>query len=31
MRYWAQLATFLRQQGMKQDWIHDFLMSKVMD
>ena len=27
----GQLATFLRQQGFKQDWTHDFLMSKVMD
>ena len=26
----AQLATFLRQQGYKQDWIHDILMSPVM-
>jgi uncharacterized damage-inducible protein DinB len=31
MRHWAQLATFFRQQGMKQDWIHDFLMSKAME
>ena len=27
----GQLATFLRQQGFKQDWIHDILASKVMD
>jgi uncharacterized damage-inducible protein DinB len=30
MRHWAQIATFLRQQGFKQDWIHDFLMSDAM-
>jgi uncharacterized damage-inducible protein DinB len=30
MRHWAQLATFFRQQGLKQDWIHDFLLSKAM-
>jgi uncharacterized damage-inducible protein DinB len=27
----GQLATFLRQQGFKQDWTHDFLLSKVME
>ncbi len=27
----AQMATFLRQQGFKQDWIHDFILSKVME
>ena len=27
----AQLATFLRQQGYKQDWIHDFIASKAME
>ena len=27
----GQLATFLRQQGFKQDWIHDFILSEVMD
>ena len=27
----GQLATFLRQQGFKQNWIHDILASKVMD
>jgi uncharacterized damage-inducible protein DinB len=27
----AQLATFLRQQGFKQDWIHDFIASKAME
>ena len=26
----GQLATFLRQQGFKQDWTHDFIVSKVM-
>jgi uncharacterized damage-inducible protein DinB len=26
----AQLATFLRQQGFKQDWTHDLIASKVM-
>ncbi len=31
MRHWAQLSTFLRQQGFKQDWNHDFLMSKAME
>ncbi|MGC2194700.1 MAG: DinB family protein [Terriglobales bacterium] len=27
----AQLATFLRQQGFKQDWTHDFIVSKLME
>jgi uncharacterized damage-inducible protein DinB len=27
----GQLATFLRQQGLKQNWTHDFLMSQVME
>ena len=27
----AQLATFLRQQGHKQDWTHDFILSKVVE
>jgi uncharacterized damage-inducible protein DinB len=27
----AQLATFLRQQGLKQDWTHDFILSKAME
>ena len=27
----GQLATFLRQQGFKQDWTHDFILSKVME
>jgi len=30
MRHWAQISTFLRQQGLKQDWNHDFLMSAAM-
>jgi uncharacterized damage-inducible protein DinB len=30
IRHWAQIATFLRQQGLKQEWSHDFLMSNVM-
>lgn len=31
IRHWAQLSTFFRQQGLKQDWVHDFLMSKAME
>jgi uncharacterized damage-inducible protein DinB len=31
MRHWAQISTFLRQQGLKQEWHHDFLMSKAME
>jgi len=31
IRHWAQLSTFLRQQGFKQPWVHDFLMSKPME
>ena len=31
MRHWAQLATTLRQNGLKQDWQHDFIFSKVID
>jgi uncharacterized damage-inducible protein DinB len=27
----GQLATFLRQHGLKQDWIHDFLLSNAME
>jgi uncharacterized damage-inducible protein DinB len=27
----GQLATFLRQQGFKQNWVHDFIMSQVME
>ena len=29
MRHWAQLATYLRQQGHKQPWAHDFIFSNV--
>jgi uncharacterized damage-inducible protein DinB len=25
-RHWAQVATSLRQQGLRQDWRHDYLM-----
>ena len=27
----GQLATFLRQQGFKQNWIHDFIMSRAIE
>jgi uncharacterized damage-inducible protein DinB len=27
----GQLATFLRQQGFKQDWTHDIILSNVME
>lgn len=30
IRHWAQLSTFLRQQGYAQDWQHDFIFSKVI-
>ncbi len=30
VRHWAQLATFLRQQGYPQDWPHDFIFSSVI-
>ena len=30
VRHWAQLATFLRQQGYEQDWPHDFIFSSVI-
>jgi uncharacterized damage-inducible protein DinB len=30
MRHWAQIATFLRQNGFKQEWTHDLLVSKAM-
>jgi uncharacterized damage-inducible protein DinB len=30
VRHWAQLSTFLRQQGFKQDWQHDFIFSNVI-
>jgi uncharacterized damage-inducible protein DinB len=25
-RHWAQIAAFLRQQGLPQDWPHDYLL-----
>lgn len=31
MRHWAQISTYLRQQGLKQEWNHDFLLSKAME
>lgn len=31
VRHWGQLATYLRQQGHKQDWPHDLIFSKVME
>jgi uncharacterized damage-inducible protein DinB len=31
LRHWAQLATFLRQHGYKQDWQHDFIFSSVIE
>lgn len=31
LRHWAQLATFLRQQGLQQEWRHDFLLSQAME
>lgn len=31
MRHWAQLATALRQNGLKQDWQHDFIFSKTVE
>lgn len=30
MRHWAQLATFLRQKGYKQDWPHDFIFTNAI-
>ena len=30
VRHWAQLATYLRQKGFRQDWHHDFIFSNVM-
>lgn len=30
MRHWAQLATALRQNGLKQDWQHDFIFTKTV-
>lgn len=31
VRHWGQLATYLRQQGHKQDWPHDLIFSTVME
>src|SRR5262249_5182438 len=31
MRHWAQISTYLRQQGFKQEWNHDFLLTKAME
>ena len=31
MRHWAQLATTLRQNDLKQDWQHDFIFSNVIE
>lgn len=31
IRHWAQIATFLRQQGFKQKWSHDFLLSHALE
>jgi uncharacterized damage-inducible protein DinB len=30
IRHWAQISTYLRQQGLKQEWKHDLLMSEAM-
>lgn len=30
IRHWAQIATYLRQQGFKQEWRHDLLVSDAM-
>jgi uncharacterized damage-inducible protein DinB len=30
VRHWAQISTYLRQQGFKQDWPHDFIFSNVI-
>jgi uncharacterized damage-inducible protein DinB len=30
LRHWAQIFTYLRQQGLKQEWNHDLLMNKAM-
>jgi uncharacterized damage-inducible protein DinB len=30
VRHWAQLSTYLRQKGFKQDWQHDFIFSAVI-
>ncbi len=31
LRHWAQISTYLRQQGLRQEWHHDLLMSKAME
>jgi uncharacterized damage-inducible protein DinB len=31
VRHWAQLASYLRQQGHQQDWQHDFLFTSVVN
>lgn len=31
VRHWAQLASYLRQQGYQQDWPHDFIFSNVIE
>lgn len=31
MRHWAQLATTLRQNGLKQEWQHDFIFTKTIE
>lgn len=31
VRHWAQLAAYLRQQGHKQEWQHDFLFTSVVN
>ena len=31
IRHWAQISTYLRQQGLKQEWSHDLLMSEAME
>jgi len=30
MRHWAQLATALRERGMKTEWSHDILFNKAL-
>ena len=30
VRHWAQLSTYLRQKGYKQDWQHDLIFSGVI-
>ena len=30
VRHWAQISTYLRQKGYKQDWQHDFIFSGVI-